>query len=98
MEECRRLNALGVPTRRRYTNGTEATKVAIWRPSRLLYMLHNTLYAGTRVVETKTGGRIERELPALVDRATWGRASASAAAEQVADSDCLSRRSQGGSA
>ena len=74
--ECRRLNALGVPTLRRYTNGTEATKAAAWQESRLQQMVKNSVYRGTHVVESATGGLIEREVPGLVDRETWERAQA----------------------
>lgn len=71
--ECRRLNALGVPTSRRYSGGAVVTVGTTWRPSRINAMVKNEAYAGEHVFESR-GGTIRRAVPALVDRRTWERA------------------------
>ncbi len=73
--EARRLNDLGVPTRRRYAGGAEVTVGEDWKPSRINQMVKNPVYAGTHVLKSR-GGAVERAVPALVDRATWERAQA----------------------
>jgi site-specific DNA recombinase len=71
--EARRLNALVVPTARRYGSGKTVTVGATWLPSRINAMIRNSLYAGTHVFKSK-GGPISREVPALVSRELWERA------------------------
>ncbi|HEX2171968.1 MAG TPA: recombinase family protein [Dehalococcoidia bacterium] len=75
IRECFRLNALKVPTARRYSTGREVVVGETWGTSRLNVMLHNTVYVGEHVLKTKNGP-IVRAVPALVDRATWERAVA----------------------
>jgi site-specific DNA recombinase len=73
--EARRLNALGVPTYRRYAGGAQVTIGETWLPSRINQMIKNPIYAGVHVFKSKAGA-IERTVPALVDQATWDRAQA----------------------
>ncbi len=71
--EARRLNALGVPTHRRYASGTTVTVGRDWLPSRINAMLKNPVYAGTHVLNSRHGP-VTRAVPPLVDQATWERA------------------------
>ena len=73
--ECRRLNALGVPTHRRYGGGATVTVGETWLPSRINAMIRNSVYAGTHTVKSQFGP-IERQVPALVSREVWERAQA----------------------
>ena len=73
--EARRLNALGVPTYRRYGSGRVVTVGESWLPSRINAMIHNRLYAGAHVFKSR-GGAIERGAPALVAQETWDKANA----------------------
>jgi site-specific DNA recombinase len=76
VEESRRFNALGVPTARRYSGNVTVKPEAAaknWLPSRLNYMIRSTVYKGVHVFKSKSGP-IERDVPALVDVATWERA------------------------
>jgi site-specific DNA recombinase len=75
INECRRLDALGVPTGRRYAGGKLTVVGTLWRPSRLTYILWNPVYIGQHVFKSRFGP-IEREVPALVDRQLWERAQA----------------------
>jgi site-specific DNA recombinase len=68
--ECQRLNAMGVPTERRYSNGRIVTVGERWLPTRVIKMLRSTTYYGIHIYKSKHGS-ISREVPALVDRATW---------------------------
>jgi site-specific DNA recombinase len=70
LKECHRLNALGVPTVRRYAGGTMVDSGATWRPSRINKLLHNTVYLGVHRLKSQRGV-IERTVPALIDQALW---------------------------
>ncbi len=70
VEVCRRLNALGVPTARRYGSGATVTVGEMWRPSRINSMVRNPVYKGLHVVKTRQG-LIERRVWALIDERTW---------------------------
>lgn len=72
--EARRLNALGVPTARRYSGGKQVTVGQDWLPSRINQMVRNSVYAGVHVLNSRRGP-IQREVPALVARTTWERAN-----------------------
>jgi site-specific DNA recombinase len=65
---------MGVPTTRRYAGGREVTVGKTWLPSRINNMVRNTVYRGLHTFEAKSGP-IEREVPALIDDATWQRAN-----------------------
>ena len=71
--ESRRFNALGIPTTRRYGNGTQATVGKKWRPSRIIGMLNNPVYIGRHVFNGKYGD-VAREVPALLPPAVWEQA------------------------
>lgn len=72
--ECRRLNALRVPTVRRYGGGREVTVGDSWLPSRINNMLKSTTYRGIHTFAAQSGP-IERPVPALVDEVTWHKAN-----------------------
>ena len=75
--EARRLNALGVPTDRRYGSGATVTVGENWLPSRINQMVKNPVYAGEHIFKSRgPGGPITRQVPALVDRTTWEHANA----------------------
>jgi site-specific DNA recombinase len=69
LAECERLNALGIPSMRRYVGGREAPP-SKWRPSRLSDLLRNTVYRGTHTFNSRRG-LITRAVPALVDAGLW---------------------------
>ena len=71
--EARRLNALGVPTTRYYSNGTQQAGQA-WYPGPIAGLIANPTYRGVHVLESRYGA-IEREVPALVDRVLWEQAN-----------------------
>jgi site-specific DNA recombinase len=73
--ECRRLNALAVPTRRRYASGTTVTVGENWLPSRINAMVRNPVYAGRHVLKSRAGP-IERAVPPLVSQGLWDQAQA----------------------
>lgn len=73
--ECRRLNALGGSTARRYSSKGEVTVGDDWLPSRINSMIKNLVYRGSHVYKSKSGP-IERPVPPLVDAETWHRANA----------------------
>lgn len=68
--EARRLNAMHVSTARRYGNGKVVNVGTTWLPSRIRQMVMNPVYKGAHVFKSKHG-TITREVPALVDEATW---------------------------
>jgi site-specific DNA recombinase len=68
------LNALGVPTTRYYSNGTQQAGQA-WRPCAITGIIANPTYRGVNVLESRYGA-IEREVPALVEAALWEQANA----------------------
>ena len=70
--EAQRLNIFKVPTARRYGGGKEVQVGAQWLPSRLSYMLRNSVYMGQHVYKSKHG-TLEREVPALVSSDVWER-------------------------
>ncbi len=70
VEVCRRLNALGVPTARRYGSGAVVTVGELWLPSRINNMIRNPVYKGIHVLKAKQGP-IERAVCALIDEQTW---------------------------
>jgi len=73
--ECGRLTALGVPRARRYggPKGKVIERTGGWGLSLLAGIVHNPVYKGTAVVESRYG-EIERPAPALVASDTWERA------------------------
>lgn len=77
------LNALGVPPSytkdgRQLKKGKRKTNTAgIWRPSRIRNIIVNTTYKGIHHYGRRTDKKreiIPREVPAIVDEATWTRA------------------------
>src|SRR5262245_11375888 len=64
VQECRRLNALGVTPVRRYAGG-RINESATWFPSRLSKMIRGTLYTGSYVLNSRNG-RVDGEAPPLV--------------------------------
>jgi hypothetical protein len=68
--EARRLNAMRVPTARRYGNGKLVEVGSTWLASRVRQMLMNPVYKGVHVFKSKLG-TIEREVPALVTSEEW---------------------------
>ena len=72
--EARRLNAVGVPTTRYYSNGTQQAGKA-WYPGPIAGIIANPTYRGVHVLESGYG-TIERAVPALVDVALWEQANA----------------------
>src|SRR5262249_34429078 len=75
IDECRRLDALGVPTGRRYAGGKLTVVGTLWRPSRLTYIIRNPVYIGKHVFKSRYGP-IERQVKPLIDRHVWERADA----------------------
>jgi site-specific DNA recombinase len=75
VEECRRLTVLGVPSAKRYRGGVTARITSRWLPGRLQPLIHNPVYTGRHVLQSRHGP-IEREAPALIDRALWEQARA----------------------
>jgi recombinase len=61
--EARRLNAIGVPTTRYYSNGTQQAGEA-WYPGPIAGIIANPTYRGEHVLESRYGA-ITREVPAL---------------------------------
>jgi len=70
INEARRLNAMHVSTARRYGNGSVVDRGKTWLPSRIRQMVMNPAYKGAHVYNSKAG-TITREVPPLVDVATW---------------------------
>jgi site-specific DNA recombinase len=72
--ESQQLNALGVPTTRYYGRGTprEGTK---WHPGPVARLIASEMYKGMPILKSRHG-RIEREVPALVDPELWAQANA----------------------
>ena len=85
LAECRRLEALGVPSITRYS-GRPDVLGARWWPSKLHKMVQNPIYKGTFTLASRNGA-IERPVPALVSPETWERAQA-----QLTRNRDLSRR------
>lgn len=74
--EAARLNALGVPLTRRYTNGRVRTYGSgTWHPNSIAAMIHHTVYCGVHTLHSRFGA-IERDVPPLVDADLWERANA----------------------
>jgi site-specific DNA recombinase len=73
--EGARLAALGVPKRQRYggKDGRVTERVGAWRISGLTTILHNPMYKGEAMLDSRYGP-VERPTPALVDAETWQRA------------------------
>jgi site-specific DNA recombinase len=74
MGEAQRLNTLGVPTTRYYSNGVprEGTK---WHPASVATLIVRDTYKGVHILQSRHGA-IEREVPALVAPELWARANA----------------------
>jgi site-specific DNA recombinase len=68
--ECQRLTALGLPTARRYANGTTVHVTDEWRVARLSKMARNSVYYGFHRLRSRHG-LVERAVPALVSRDLW---------------------------
>jgi site-specific DNA recombinase len=76
VEECKRLNALGILPFRRYAGDIEIpSKSGDWLPSRINFMIKSTVYIGRHVLKSKRE-HVEREVPALISPALWQRANA----------------------
>jgi len=73
--EATRLNALGVPLIRRYSNGRLRKYGTKWHPNIIVGMINNPTYRGTHVLNSRYGA-IERDVPPLVDAELWARANA----------------------
>jgi site-specific DNA recombinase len=71
--ECARLNALGIPTGRRYSSGRVTPGKRGWVPERVRYVLRNPIYIGRHVVRSQHG-TIQRPVPALIDTGLWEQA------------------------
>ncbi|MDH3604532.1 MAG: recombinase family protein, partial [Candidatus Tectomicrobia bacterium] len=68
--EAQRFNSMGVPTTRRYRNGKSIEPNTIWGVSRVINMVNNTVYIGKHSFKSRNGS-IVRDVPALVEEATW---------------------------
>lgn len=70
--ECGRLTALGVPRRQRYggARGRVIERVSGWGLSSLGSIIHNPIYKGAGVVESRFG-EVVRPAEPLVDHETW---------------------------
>jgi site-specific DNA recombinase len=68
--EIARLNGLGVPCTSRWASGTERSRSAVWYLARLRFMVHNPVYKGENVLDSRHG-QIVTQVPALVSAATW---------------------------
>lgn len=86
---CRRLNALGVPTHRRYSSGALVTVGENWLPSRINAMLKNEVYKGRHTLKSRFGA-VERAVPVLVSPETW-----QAVQSQLVRNRCLSTHGAG---
>lgn len=65
------LNAMGVPTARRYSGGRERLVSPLWGVPRVTDMLHSPIYKG--VYRFHGSDVVEQACPALVDADVWGR-------------------------
>jgi site-specific DNA recombinase len=72
--EARRLNTLGIPAGRRYSDGKFHPPPGLWRPNHINGMVRNPIYRGTHILKAK-GGSIARSVPALLDEDLWERAN-----------------------
>jgi site-specific DNA recombinase len=71
------LNARGVPTATGVSVRAKRRPDAVWRPTRVYNLVHQSTYMGLHRYgkKSKSGRpRIEREVPAIVDAPTWERA------------------------
>lgn len=84
--EAIRLNALCVPTGRRYGGGRVVTIGTHWLPSRINFMVRNPIYKGLHVFKSR-GGIIERAVEPLVSPEMWEQANA-----QISRNRALSTR------
>ena len=73
VEECRRLQALGVAPSKRYSKRGEVTEARRWHISKIVSILHNPVYIGQHTFASKHG-TITRDVPAIIDKALWERA------------------------
>ncbi len=90
------INALGVPTRYIPTKNLVRQKhpgkrlqnnAPLWGPSRVLRMIHSTLYMGQRTfglrATLKDYDPIEQQVPPIVDEETWNRANRAVSARTI---------------
>jgi site-specific DNA recombinase len=75
LSEAVRLNALEVPTTRRYANGKTHARTPHWPRYTVYNLLRNPVYKGTHVIRAKTQA-IEREVPPLISLELWDRVQA----------------------
>lgn len=74
--EATRLQAMGVPLIRRYSNGAiHQAREATWRSNRITTMIRSTIYRGSHTFKSRFGP-IERQVPALVAVDLWDAANA----------------------
>jgi site-specific DNA recombinase len=68
--EAQRLQALGIPSLRRYGSDGATSRPTVWSTGRLWQMAHNPLYRGQAVIHSRQGD-VQRPIPALVDPGVW---------------------------
>ena len=73
VQECRRLNALGVEPSRRHRKKGKVVVAKKWRPTKIVRIVHSTVYIGQHTVNSKHG-TITRDVPALVNMELWQQA------------------------
>ena len=71
--EAQRLNALGVPTTRYYSNETPR-EGKMWHPGPVASLIASPLYRGVHTLKSRHG-EIERQVSPLVDEALWSAAN-----------------------
>jgi site-specific DNA recombinase len=73
VSEARRLNRLGVPNGRRYTNGAHYAARTKWLPNRINKMVMSSVYSGTRTLVSRHGP-IAMTTPTFIELATFRKA------------------------
>lgn len=74
--QATRLQALGVPTSRRYSSGNLTTSDTPWTASSIRGIIRNPIYKGTYTYRLASGEEVSLPAPALVDVDLWARANA----------------------
>ncbi|HXH10780.1 MAG TPA: recombinase family protein [Alphaproteobacteria bacterium] len=69
----RLMNALRIPTARRYTSGKEVIVGIQWLPSRISKMIKNPIYKGVHIYRSKHGV-IQCSVPSIVNESLWNEA------------------------
>ena len=73
VSEARRLNRLGVPNGRRYTNGAHYAARTKWLPNRINKMVMSSVYSGTRTLVSRNGP-IAMTTPTFIELTTFQKA------------------------